>query len=93
MSRFPRFMNCFALLVLPFALFVALCPGIAWAAGEDAESAGDSQDAPIQSAIASCITGLFAGWDVEDASAFYASDMLEPSDSSCGSHSMCIVPA
>ena len=46
-------------------------------------SAGPSASDRVQAAIAACVRGLFAGWDVADAPAFYASDELVVGDSSC----------
>ena len=66
---------------------------VAYAEGE--EASGDqsaeaqntsikSQEAPdTQDAIASCVAGLFASWNVQDAPAFYATDMLDVQDGTC----------
>ena len=66
---------------------------VAYAEGEEASddqsveaqnTSIKSQEAPdTQDAIASCVAGLFASWNVQDAPAFYATDMLDVQDGTC----------
>lgn len=87
----PLFMGVLAVLVAT----VLWLPARAFAADAADAASIDSSALPASSAvavrdsgridraIAACLAGLFDGWSVADAKAFYASEMLDVADGTC----------